>query len=384
MLRSFSLAIRKIHSAKKEKEVLKIFKAWQAEVSRLSKTSSSKKLLLVRLDDIGDYIVYRNFLGAYKQSLKWKDYTITLLANVAWKELFDAFDTNKVDNTIWVDKRKYFSDEAYRKNLWSQLSNEAFEVIINPSRTRPLLLDDICALASGTTKKTGCINTFKYNSWNKASDSLYDKLFSLKDAYIHEFFFNKKLAEWCCGVEINIDAPRFEAITKTNNSDYFVFFIGAAAKSRRWATKRWIELIEFVNKNYQYKIYITGGAADVNAAKEIALSCNVENIAGKTSLIETINLIANAKLVVSNNTMAAHAAVACTTPVIIVANGDNYFRFTQYQSFNRKNIITVYTKKFMNDFKKYGTNIIHYEAISADIATIKAQTVFEAMKKILR
>lgn len=383
MLRSISLAIRKIQSAKKEKEILKTFYAWQAEVSHLPKTRSSKKLLLIRLDDIGDYIVYRNFLGAYKFSAKWKDYKITLLANIAWKDLFEVFDKNKVDNTIWIDKRKYFADEAYRKNIWTQLSNEAFEVVINPSRTRPLLLDDICALATSATKKIGCINTFKYADWNNTSDSLYNDLFSLKDAYIHEFFFNKKFAEWCCNAEVNIDAPQFETITKTNNNDYLIFFIGAASRSRRWTTKRWIELIKLVNKNYQYKIYITGGPADIPAANEIASYSNVENVAGKTSLIETINLIANARLVVSNNSMAAHAAVACNTPVVIVANGDNYFRFTQYQPFGRKDVAAVYTNIFLNDFKKYGKNLIHYEAVSADIATIKAQTVFDEMKKML-
>lgn len=383
MFRFFSILIRKIKSNKKEIKLLQQFNAWKAQREDLQPYISSLKLLIIRLDDIGDYIVFRNFLDAYKISEKWKKYKITLLGNIAWKDLFDGFDKDKVDDTIWIDKKQYLNDEEYRKNTWMLLHNESFEVVICPSRTRPLLLDDLCALAAGVAKKIASANTFIYAGWNKVSDSLYSELFFLKNEYIHEFTFNKLFTEWCCDIKLKTDAPRFEGITKKSDSDYLVFFIGAASKSRRWTVKGWTKLIKLVYKNYQYKIIITGGNADNKNADKISSQLNVVNITGKTSLTEMVNLIAGAKAVVSNNTMAAHIAVACNTPLIIVASGDNYFRFTEYESLNVANVFTVYPKVFKNKLKKYSSDLIHYDAVSADIATISTKTVFEALKKFL-
>ena len=78
MLRSFSILIRKIKSIKKETKLLQQFNEWKAQQGNLQAHSSTLKLLIIRLDDIGDYIVFRNFLGAYKISEKWKNYKITL------------------------------------------------------------------------------------------------------------------------------------------------------------------------------------------------------------------------------------------------------------------------------------------------------------------
>lgn len=382
MLRSISLALRKIQSHKKEKKVLNIFNTWKDKVERLPQIVHLKKLLIIRLDDIGDYIVFRNFLGVYKLSAKWKDYEITLLGNIAWKGLFESFDKAKVDAAIWIDKSCYLSDEAYRMEIWMLLRSQAFEIVICPSGTRPLLLDDICALATGAVQKIASENRFVYAAWCETSDKLYTDLFALKNTYIHEFFYDKSFTEWCCDLPLQISAPQFSGIKKTE-SDYIICFIGAASKSRRWKVNRWIELIQLINKNYNYKIFISGGKADVESADEIVSASNAESFAGKTSLTETVNLIANAKLVISNNTMAAHAAVSCKTPVIIIANGDNYYRFTEYKSLNLENIITIYPNAFLKAFKKYGSALIYYEAVSADIATIKAEEVFKAVKQLL-
>lgn len=383
MLRFFSILIREIKSNKKEIKLLKQFAVWKEQQQYLPENNAAKKLLIIRLDDIGDYIVFRNFLDAYKVSLKWKDYKITLLGNIFWKDLFEAFDKDKVDDTIWIDKQQYLNNEEYRKSIWIELRNQDFETVICPSRTRPLLLDDLCALASGAINKIASANTFIYKAWNEVSDSLYTELFFLKNEYIHEFIFNKLFAEWCCHIKLEAAAMHFEGIIKKHDSNYLVFFIGAASKSRRWTVKGWIELIKLINKNYQYKIFITGGNTDIKNANKISVQSNAENIAGKTSLSEMVNLIAGAKAVISNNTMAAHIAVACNTPLIIVASGDNYFRFTEYESLNVANVFTIYPEVFKSKLKKYSSDLIYYDAVSADIATISAKTVFKALKKIL-
>ena len=47
-----------------------------------SKIIKPKSLLLIRLDAIGDYILFRNFIEELKKDEKYKHYSITLLGNI--------------------------------------------------------------------------------------------------------------------------------------------------------------------------------------------------------------------------------------------------------------------------------------------------------------
>ncbi len=52
------------------------------------KIPPSNSLLIVRLDAIGDYILFRNFLKVIRNSEKFNNYTITLCGNTLWKDIF--------------------------------------------------------------------------------------------------------------------------------------------------------------------------------------------------------------------------------------------------------------------------------------------------------
>ena len=112
MTRIFSLFFRKLSSIKDRKRNLTQFNNWKIIIDTISTStiSTQKKVLIIRLDDIGDSLFFRNCLQAYKSSPKWKEYEISLLGNIAWKNLYDALDKDFADKTIWVDKNKYFSD----------------------------------------------------------------------------------------------------------------------------------------------------------------------------------------------------------------------------------------------------------------------------------
>ena len=108
------------------------------------------RLLIVRLDDIGDYLLFRNQLGAYRESERWKDHTITLLGQCGLERNLRCPWTARTSMmVIWVNKRDYLLDANYRLGIWTRLRAGGFATVIAPSRTRPLLLDDLCVSAGG-------------------------------------------------------------------------------------------------------------------------------------------------------------------------------------------------------------------------------------------
>ncbi len=79
---------------------------------------------------------------------------------------------------------------------------------------------------------------------------------------------------------------------------------------------------------------IAGGPGDRAAAAALLreLGGNAEDFAGRSTLGETAAILAGARLVVSNETAAAHIAAAVGTPAVCVLGGGHYGRFMPYQA----------------------------------------------------
>src|ERR1700733_3778639 len=104
LFRSVSLLLRRRQSKKAVPRILQRLDLWRREQEYLPPYSvSGKKLLIIRLDDIGDYLLFRNHFAVYKNSPRWADHEIVLLGNGVWADLFAALDSAKADRVIWVD-----------------------------------------------------------------------------------------------------------------------------------------------------------------------------------------------------------------------------------------------------------------------------------------
>ncbi|WP_157098017.1 glycosyltransferase family 9 protein [Niabella ginsenosidivorans] len=389
MIRDISVILRKIQRAKADRRLAALFLDWKRSLEKLPvprRKDGAKRLLLIRLDDIGDYLLFRNFLPAYKQSAAWSQYEITFLGNGVVKPLFDMLDQSFADNAIWVDKKHYFNNADYRNELWQQLRNGQFDVVINPSRTRPLLLDDICMLAAGAPDSRAAGNTFKNPYINSLSDQCYKQLFK-NDPVLHEFDFNKAFVKWSTGIEWNICRPE---IKRTGSgplieTPYILLCIGAAHKSRRWPVSQWVRFVQFIQQNSLPKAVIAGSTADAALAADIEKMTGAINITGKTTLTEVIGWMENADAAVCNDSMAAHLAISCNTPVIIVSGGNNYPRFTTYEEAGIKNAKTVYAKPFLKKWKANKQQPFwHYTPVTRDLSTVSAEEVFAALHKLLK
>ncbi len=385
MFRFVSVWLRKKQLKKRKIKLLEQFEAWKLDQKTLPEYQlNNKKLLIIRLDDIGDYLLFRNTLPFYKTG-QWQEYEITLLGNFFWKNLFDSFDRNTVDEIIWIDKKQYEENKIYRIDVWKNLREQGFEVVICPSRTRPILLDDLCTLASGAKNKFASENNLAYDDINKSSDRIYNHLYQQKNYYTNEFIFNIEFANWCCQTNNLITRPQILSQFKsTHHKKYIVCFIGASAQSKRWPEKNWMQLIQMLSANNDYEIFITGGKNEIIAASKIEKQTKTKNVANQLSLLEMSELVAFSTAVITNDSMALHLGVSFNKPTIVIANGDNAYRFTEYEKAGFSNIKALYPQRFLKEFIKKGNQVFaDYIAVTADIATINPSQVFNALQEVI-
>ena len=380
----FSLLVRRFKKSSAAKKTIHKLQDYVSAQNKLSLYQSvPNKLLIIRLDEIGDYILWRNSLHWFKTSLQWKHHHITLLGNLAWKSIFDYADTTAVDATIWVDKKEYFKNEDYRFEIWKQLRNEGFETVICPSKTRTILLDDACVLATGACNTIAAENAFIETQTNQVVNNLYKHIYPDSKIY-HDFFFNQDFSNWCCHTSHHLERPQINSpLFRQLNKNYIICYIGASKKSRRIPTATWIELIKLLKQHYQKKIILAGGLAEKIISEQIAAVTEVENITGRVSLAEMIDYTAFADAVITGDTMQAHLAASCNIPMVIIANGNTFARFSEYKTAGISGVETVYAKPFLRAWKKKNYALFSdYIATTDDITTIDAKDILQALQKV--
>lgn len=119
------------------------------------------------------------------------------------------------------------------------------------------------------------------------------------------------------------------------DESYIVISPGASDEKKCWPTDRFSELCDWIIAEYKINVYLVGAKADKKYANMIKKSTrygkNVFDYCGNTSMSEWIELLRNARLVISNDSASIHIAAAVQTPSICIAPQHDGYRFLPYQ-----------------------------------------------------
>jgi ADP-heptose:LPS heptosyltransferase len=307
-------------------------------ISKSAKVSKNT-LLLVRLDTIGDYVLFRNSIEALRKSEKYKHYKITLCGNIAWKELAETFDKKFIDEFIWINTKKLNRNPFYRYKTLRDISRMGFEVAIQPTYSREYYTGDTVIRASQAKEKTGSQGECGYmRPWQKRlSDRWYTRLIPASPRLTMELCRNAEfmrglgLTSFCARVPVIDMAGGKTRLVKER--EYYVLVPGALQKCKRWPVENFARLAEKIHDATGWAGVICGSKDEKKLGQNLKnLSrAPLHNIAGKTSLPELVRVVRDARLVIANDTGTVHIAAATGTAVVCILGGGHYGRFVPYQ-----------------------------------------------------
>jgi ADP-heptose:LPS heptosyltransferase len=327
------------------------------------KVSNSKNLLIVKMDAIGDYILFRNFLKAIKEDKKYSKYKITLCGNSVWKDISEKFDSKVIDEFYWINKKKFLISPNYRYKILKEINKRDFGVTINPTYSREFF-SDVLIKASRSRKKIGGKGDHGNIIWwqKLISDKYYTQLLDNEDSQVFEFYKNERFFEKFLGRKLSINKTTLKMKNKTQN--YAVLFTMANAKRRKWNLKNFLEIKEYLEKVKKLKVHIVD--------KKFK------------SINDLITLISNAKIVISNDTCASHISAACNVPLVCILHGRHFGRFAPYPNKIYNKGLFLYPKRIMGDLNKFEYLAKKYKNFSnRSINEIKVQQVKESIIKLL-
>jgi len=327
-----------------------------------SKIIKNNSLLLIRLDAIGDYVLFRNFIKLLKVSEEYKGHKITLVGNSAWKTLALELDTEFVGNFIWLDRRKFTNDFIYRYKKLKEITSQGYEIVLNPAFSREYFFGDNIVRLTTSENKIGSIGDLSnIKIWQKRiSDKYYNQLIAADSNIMFEFSRNKEFLENLLQYKLAITKPNIVLNDKVLKFDlpekYAILFIGGSADFRKWDIENFSRIARYLKDKYGYSIVLCGGPNDREEAIKFSHIFNNDyiDLVGKTSLIDLLYIIYNGNLMIANETSAPHFAVALEmTNIFVISNGNHYGRFTPYPQNICENYHVVYHPEIEKDTNRY-------------------------------
>jgi ADP-heptose:LPS heptosyltransferase len=348
-------------------------------------------MLIVRLDAIGDYVLFRNFIKIVKESSKYKSYKITLCGNIAWKDLAESLDRDIIDGFIWINRKKFYGNLLYKFKVLKEIHNCGFETAVETTYSREILFGDEIIKATGAKERIGNTGSLdKHAKWkrNLFSDSWYTKLIRSSENNLFEFYRNKEFFRDLLETKIDIKKPSIEVSDISFNNipekDYIVLFPGGSTKKRRWDINNFLEIARYILYKTSFYIVIDGSKKEINLAQNIWDNLKSERVlitSGLTSLADMAKLLAGAELLISNETSAVHFAAAVGTKFICVSNGAYYNRFHPYPKEIFEGAYYLYPRELM-DNKSFDACEFRLSS-PFDINTIKPDQVKKIIDELI-
>lgn len=340
----------------------------------------TRTLLIVKNDGIGDYILFRNYIKALRESAKFKSYKIYVLANPGFREIALHLDSQYVDGFYWYQDNYFLSWKLVQ--LLYQLQFLRLHTILYPVLSRKFTTDWLIGNIKAELKVTVDGNLINISGADKEkSNKYYNKIIRLEDDKAHEFVINRQIIESITSTPCLIKQPFIETEKlKTVSNNAVVIFLGANNPNKKWAAENFVKLCNLLIKELDVNLILASDNTDILISEQIVNQLpkkNVINRVGKTNQIELIELIAGAKLIITGDTAAVHIAAAVNTPAICIAKGDLYGRFIPYPADLHCAVLSLFPVN--NNLTKIDYN----NWSSLDINLVKSDDVFKAAKNFL-
>jgi len=306
------------------------------------------KILIIRPDRIGDFVIFSSALKYYRQL--FKDYQIHLLVIPQVKPI--------AENCPYVDYVFCFDPEAsffktpvkFLKQL-KVLRNNFYDKIIYPvySRNR----DEIALLAEGKEKIAFAGNGQSVQRKNNSFFSMIvnPDLEPCKEIERNAEFI-KKLG-WNSPLELKtqiwfdrddeLKFQRFKNQYGLKEKNYIVLACGARLPIRLWPVEKWVELINrLLPKIADAPILLVGDNNDKKINSKIKSAAGLNNIlidlAGKIDLRLLAKIIENSAMLMGTESAAVHIAAAVETPNVCLMGGGHFGRFYPYGNLEKNRI----------------------------------------------
>lgn len=305
--------------------------------SRVGVLSAVQKMLIIRLDDIGDMVLTTPFIRELRRSVPkaWitlvvKPSAYDLVRHCPYLDEVLAYDPGPLGYGPSL-RRTWQAVQFAARFLWTR----RFDLAVIPRWDADLYYATFVTYWSGAPWRVGYSEqVIKHKqTMNKGYDSFLTHV--LLDTVVkHEVERNLDILRFIGGHvqdeslelwPLEADVEQARAILPAGRDQFADLIVaigpGAGAPSRQWSLVNFLNLGEWLQEEYQARIVIVGGESERSLGEELKKGLGewAINATGRTSLRELGVLLKSCHLYVGNDSGPMHVAAAAGVPVIEIS-----------------------------------------------------------------
>jgi len=302
-----------------------------------STPSKRNRILVIRIDAIGDFILWLDAAKDIRKLYPKGQFELVLLGNEIWTSL--AEDLPYFDRVYSLSVQRFINNPVYRFKMLREIRSAGFGVVIQPTFSRVFLTGDAIAHVSGAAEKIAFNGDYSnIKSWQKRiSDRWYTRIITSDNKPLMELERNAEFMRELGLKNFSSCVPELQVSTQLpksmSDTDYYVLFPGAGLDMKRWPISNFVMLAQKIYQATGWVGVICGGKGEEVTGKKLMERTNVpmQDWTGGTNLKELAVILSRAHLLIGNDTGAVHIAAAVSTPAVCILGGGHYGRFMPYQ-----------------------------------------------------
>ena len=292
-------------------------------------------VVVIRMDGIGDMVLFRRILDDYAEVLGVPSDDITVIGCASWGPIVDtAFGDYR---RLIIDEHAFARQPFYRLKIALMVRRLKPAITLCDTYFRRALMSD--SLAWFTGAPTTIVSLPYINEPTRAEFTYY---LSQVDAVIdtgtyptHEIVRHYRFLAALGGRNLTMNPPRIPwrdvVPALAAEGPYVVLNPGSNEYGRRWPFASYLEAAERALARGLRVVWV--GGADEQAgdpSQQFGNDPRVIDLMGKTNLPELLDLLKHAALVLTNDTGPAHLAIALGAPTVVVVGGGHFGSFVPY------------------------------------------------------
>lgn len=293
-------------------------------------------ILVVRMDGIGDMVLFRRALDHYAGIFGVEKSAITVLGCTSWGSLadvvFEGYRFYAIDEHAYARRPFY----RFRISLW--VRNLAPAVAVCDSYMRRALMADSLVWVSSAPRT---VVSLPYVSERTRAEFTYylsqvSEIIDTGPYPIHEVVRHFRFVSAIAGRTIDPEGPRIawrdQGPPLDAGAPYAVLNPGSNEPGRRWPLSGYVAVAKRL-LDLGYRVVFVGRPGergDDRAIDEIANEEGVIDLTGRTSLAQLLDLMNHAALVLSNDSGPAHLSIALASPTVVIVGGGHFGSFVPY------------------------------------------------------
>ncbi|MDX2028857.1 MAG: glycosyltransferase family 9 protein [Alphaproteobacteria bacterium] len=287
------------------------------------------------LHGMGDLLLALPMIDTLVKAHKARGFSVYLYVNEDALEL--AQHIRGIDHIIIVRRDALMRDLAYRWKSLRDIAARGHQAAVQPTYNRFFIIEDALMQATGSAEKTGSSGSPMFiSSWERFfGDRWYGYLTPCVPQPMHEIDRNK---EFLTALGLSSDDKELElpatllSPSKSEEDRFVLMNIRASHSLKSWPADRFEELAHLVARETGRRIVFAGSPDNARPGKSFKNWDSrffVDDV-GKTDLRSLVKRIADADLVVANDSVVMHLAVFMRRKVVAIAGGGIPVRYHPY------------------------------------------------------